>query len=211
MKKTGKALQRRACLRGNTFHAKGSDPVTKETIMKTKATKKKQESRRRQGYRLREPEQHPGSLQGTGSHHEGGLDQRRFLGLPKALSKPPSRISYRAAMPGKGRPRIETKAPRSAIRGGPLVVLLDGADGDLELLAAMAAEDRLLLLEGLAAVGTLQQQLRFAALADLLFRVLRLEGAVFTDVERHQCLRHFVSSVYPVCSVYSVKSPSFPL
>jgi len=40
MKKTGKALQRRACLRGNTFHAKGSDPVTKETIMKTKATKK---------------------------------------------------------------------------------------------------------------------------------------------------------------------------
>jgi len=44
MKKTGKALQRRACLRGNTFHAKGSDPVTKETIMKTKATKKTRKS-----------------------------------------------------------------------------------------------------------------------------------------------------------------------
>jgi hypothetical protein len=40
MKKTGRVLLLRACFRGNKSPAKGSDPVTKESIMKAKATKR---------------------------------------------------------------------------------------------------------------------------------------------------------------------------
>ena len=35
--------------------------------------------------RLRQSEQHPGSHPRVGSHHEGGLDKRRILGLPEGL------------------------------------------------------------------------------------------------------------------------------
>jgi len=40
MKKTGRILLLRACFRGNKFSVKGSDPVTKETNMKAKTTKR---------------------------------------------------------------------------------------------------------------------------------------------------------------------------
>jgi hypothetical protein len=50
----------------------------------------------------------------------------------------------------------------------------------------MPAIDRPGFLHRLAAARALQQQFRLAAIADLLSRILRLEGAMLTDEEGHE-------------------------
>jgi len=91
-------------------------PWHKGDSHETQGNKKNEKSRRRQRHCLRESEQHPGSLQVTGSHHEGHLDE----------ASGPARSPEEAAIPNlppggharqKGGPHRVQSPPQTTGRG----------------------------------------------------------------------------------------------